>query len=86
MLLIVLIFPVRYSRRWDLAIVVGLYALAKILEQLDKPIFRLERIVSGHTLKHLAAAAAGYWLLRMLQKRRPLPSTDVPDASNRSYL
>lgn len=70
-LLIVLIFPARYTRRWDLAIVVGLYALAKILEQLDKPIFRLERVVSGHTLKHLVAAAAGYWLLRMLQKRRP---------------
>ena len=35
-------------------------------------------IVSGHTLKHLAAAAAGYCILRMLQKRRPvspLPST-----------
>jgi hypothetical protein len=35
-------------------------------------------IVSDHTLKHLAAAAAGYCILRMLQKRRPvslLPST-----------
>jgi hypothetical protein len=27
--------------------------------------------VSGHTLKHLAAAAAGYCILRMLQKRQP---------------
>jgi hypothetical protein len=34
--------------------------------------------VSGPTLKHLAAAAAGYCILHMLQKRRPvsrLPST-----------
>jgi hypothetical protein len=71
-LLIVLLFPARYSRGSDLAIIVGLYALAKILELLDKPIFRAGHLVSGHTLKHLAAAAAGYWLLRMLRKRRPM--------------
>jgi hypothetical protein len=29
-------------------------------------------IVSGHTLKHVAAAAAGYWIVRMLEKRREL--------------
>jgi len=72
-LLIVLLFPARYTRGSDLAIVVGFYALAKIFELLDKPIFQLDgHLVSGHTLKHLAAAAAGYWLLRMLQKRRPV--------------
>jgi hypothetical protein len=51
---------------------VGLYALAKVLEGLDKPIFRAGQFVSGHTLKHLAAAAAGYWLLRMLRVRQPV--------------
>jgi hypothetical protein len=58
--------------------VVGFYALAKALEALDKPIFAAGHIVSGHTLKHLAAAAAGYCILHMLQRRRPvslLPST-----------
>jgi hypothetical protein len=40
----------------------------------DKPIFSLLHIVSGHTLKHLSAAMAAYWILRMLQKRRPLSS------------
>ena len=35
-------------------------------EILDRPIFELGHLVSGHTLKHLAAAAAGYWILRML--------------------
>ena len=73
-LLIALSFPPRYTRGSDLAVVVGFYALAKVLEILDKPIFGVGHIVSGHTLKHLAAAAAGYWILRMLQKRRPLPS------------
>lgn len=71
-LLIVPLFPARYSRGSDLAIIVGFYALAKVLELLDKPIFRAGHLVSGHTLKHLAAAAAGNWILRMLQKRQPM--------------
>ena len=74
-LLLALVFPKRYTRTSDLAVVVGFYALAKALETLDKSIFALGHIVSGHTLKHLAAAAAGYWILRMLQKRRPIFAT-----------
>jgi len=69
-LLISLAFPSPYSRGSDFAVVVGFYALAKALELLDKPIFALGHIVSGHTLKHLAAAAAGYWILRMLRLRK----------------
>jgi len=30
-------------------------------------------LLSGHTLKHLAAGGAGLWILRMLEKRRPVP-------------
>ena len=69
-LLLALLFPKRYTRTSDLAIVVGFYALAKALESLDKPIFAAGHIVSGHTLKHMAAAAAGYSILRMQQKRQ----------------
>jgi len=72
-LLIVLLLPPRYTRSSDLAIVAGFYVLAKVLEILDKPVFELGHIVSGHTLKHLAAATAGYWILRMLQKRHSVP-------------
>jgi hypothetical protein len=81
-LVIALFMPQRYTRGWDLAVVAGLYALAKVLEILDRQIFALGHIVSGHTLKHLAAAAGAYWILRMLQKRRPLPgpSSDSPGA------
>jgi len=71
-LLLALAFPKPYTRTYDLAVVVGFYALAKALETFDKPIFAVGQLVSGHTLKHLAAAAAGYWILRMLQKRQPL--------------
>ena len=73
-LLVALLLPPRYTRSSDLAIVAGFYALAKVLETYDKQIFdALGHIVSGHTLKHLAAAGAAYWILRMLQQRRPLP-------------
>jgi len=73
-LFIALLLPPRYTRSSDLAIVAGFYALAKVLESYDKPIFSaLGYTVSGHTLKHLAAAGAAYWILRMLQRRRPLP-------------
>src|SRR5215472_15082340 len=68
-LLLTLLLPPKYTRGSDFAIVVGFYALAKILEASDHQVFALGHIVSGHTLKHLAAAAAGYWILRMLRHR-----------------
>jgi len=71
-LLLVLLLPPSYTRGSDFAVVVGLYVLAKILEEADRQVFALGHVVSGHTLKHLAAATAGYWILRMLQKRTPV--------------
>ena len=61
----------------DLAVVAGFYVLAKLLETFDKEIFRVLRVVSGHTLKHLAAAFAAYWILRMLQRRRRVGSPEL---------
>jgi dsRNA-gated channel SID-1 len=69
-LLLTLLLPPKYTRGSDFVVVVGFYALAKILEEFDHHVFSVGCIVSGHTLKHLAAAAASYWILRMLQKRR----------------
>lgn len=71
-LLIILLLPPRYTRSADLVVVVGFYVLAKALETWDGAIFSSAHMISGHTLKHLAAAAAGWWILRMLKKRRPL--------------
>ena len=68
-LLLMLLFPAKYTRGSDFAVVVGFYILAKILEESDRQVFALGHIVSGHTLKHLAAATAGYWILRMLRER-----------------
>ena len=67
-----LLLKSRYSRRSDFVIVFGFYALAKLFELADKSIFRFGHFVSGHTLKHLAAAMAGYWVLVMLKRRTPL--------------
>ncbi len=45
------------------------YVLAKIFEALDREIFSLGGLVSGHTLKHLAAGAAAGVVVRMLLRR-----------------
>ena len=72
--LMALLFPPRYTRSTDLLGAMGCYLLAKLFELLDAPIFAMGRIVSGHTLKHLAAALAAYWILRMLRARAPRPT------------
>lgn len=71
-ILLSLLFPKRYTRTADFGWVIAFYALAKVLEYYDRPIFAVLHIVSGHTLKHLAAGAAGYCILRMVEKRRPI--------------
>jgi hypothetical protein len=74
--LLLLFFPPRYTRTLDLVVALGWYVLAKVCEHpLDAPIYGLGHWVSGHTLKHLAAAAAAYWLLRMIQDRVPVPGS-----------
>lgn len=71
-MLILWLFPARYSRGGDLLVAMGFYVLAKICEEFDHPIFNLGHIVSGHTLKHLAAAFGIYWIFRMLVLRKTI--------------
>lgn len=71
--LVMMCFPSRYTYGSALLVVAGFYVLAKLLETFDRQIFALTGdVVSGHTLKHLAASMASYWVLRMLMKRRPV--------------
>jgi hypothetical protein len=77
-LLLALLLPPRYTRTSDFAVVFGFYLMAKAFETADRVIFSMGHVVSGHTLKHLAAAAAGYWILRMLQLREPYPQEFIP--------
>lgn len=69
-LAIVIVFRSRYTHGAYIFGVLALYAAAKAAEALDAQIYALGGIVSGHTLKHLLAALAVCWLLRMLQLRR----------------
>jgi hypothetical protein len=62
-------FSSRYARGTDLVHVVAIYAAAKLAELLDARIYALGEILSGHTLKHLIAGLAAYWILRMLRLR-----------------
>ena len=61
----------RYTRGGDLLAAAATYAAAKLPELLDGWVLSVTRVVSGHTLKHLLAALAGYWVVRMLRRRRP---------------
>jgi hypothetical protein len=64
------LLPARYTRGGDVLVAAATYALAKAPELADGWVFRAI-VVSGHTLKHLLAALAGYWVVRMLRYRRP---------------
>jgi hypothetical protein len=59
----------RYTHGWVIFVLAAAYGVAKVTEVYDRQIFELGGWVSGHTLKHLAAAAGIYLLLRALQRR-----------------
>jgi hypothetical protein len=70
-LFVLAVFPARYTHRCYLLYGFGLYALAKIAELADRQIFAWTAdTVSGHTVKHLLAAAAILLVLVMLSRRR----------------
>lgn len=71
--LILWLFPSRYSAQSYLVGSIAWYALAKVFELLDWQVFVATRgFVSGHTVKHVLCGLSIYWLVLMLQKRKPL--------------
>lgn len=62
--------PSRYTRGNDIYWVFGGYVVAKLLETVDKQLYQLGHVASGHSLKHLAAAVAGLLVCRMLYLRK----------------
>lgn len=76
-LVVALLLPSRYTGTADLIWVIVFYAIAKVAEMADREIFSLGHIVSGHTIKHLSAAASGYCILRMLKRRKPIPDYET---------
>jgi hypothetical protein len=80
--LLFLVSPPKYTGTFYWLIAAVLYALAKLLEFYDSAIYSAGSILSGHTLKHLAAAAACVAVLRYFQKRQPIAA---PDATSRYF-
>lgn len=68
---ILLWFPSRLQPDRYLWLMLLAYGLAKLLEWLDRPVFELLAPVSGHSLKHLAAALGAYSFLLAVRRRRP---------------
>jgi Ceramidase len=71
-LLLVFLYPTRYTGTYYWIVAGALYALAKLFEFTDQAIYSTGYVVSGHTLKHLAAAAACFAILRYFSTRRPV--------------
>lgn len=69
LLLLAVLQPSRYTRGSDIYWVFALYVIAKLFESLDGPLLAVGHLISGHTLKHLAAALAGLVVCRMLMRR-----------------
>jgi len=59
-------------RRWKLAPVLVFYAIAKACELYDRQIFDALQFVSGHTLKHVAAAMSTFAIWWWLRERQPI--------------
>ena len=63
--------PARYTRGTDIVVAIVFYGSAKLFELLDAQIYSAGGLMSGHAIKHVAAAMATLWLARMLAQRQP---------------
>ena len=74
LLLLLLLFPPKYTGSFYWLIAAALYALAKLFELYDRAV-HASFILSGHTIKHLLGAAACFAILRYFQTRQPIASS-----------
>ena len=68
--IILVCFNSAYTKMSGYWLLLSAYVIAKIFEHFDREIFALSGVVSGHTLKHLAAAVGIYLLLVLFRRRR----------------
>jgi hypothetical protein len=69
--LVLALLPGRYTHRRYLAYALAWYAVAKLLELGDLQLMQWSGgLMSGHALKHVAAAAGGWCFYVMLRERR----------------
>jgi len=63
--LILLLYPARAAGTGYVVAALVAYAAAKVFEAADNEIFSIGHFVSGHTIKHLTAAAGVAFLVAM---------------------
>jgi hypothetical protein len=82
--LLLVLFPARAEGTRALWIALVANIAAKLFELLDKPIYSLGHVVSGHTLKHLAAGLGFVpvviWLASQNAVAKNLPRWPVPES------
>lgn len=64
-----LLFRSPYTQQKWFVVALSAYVTAKLLEIFDEKVYGALRFVSGHTLKHLMAAAAACCIVQMLRQR-----------------
>ena len=64
-----LLYRSRYTHGWVIFVLAAAYGIAKVVEVYDRQIFEAGQWLSGHTLKHLAAALGVYLLLLAMRRR-----------------
>jgi hypothetical protein len=69
------LLPPKYDKTWLWFIAAGLYILAKLLEHYDAKIYAALGFMSGHPLKHVAAAGACYAIYLAFTTRRSAGET-----------
>jgi hypothetical protein len=78
-----LLYPPKYTGTFYWITAGLLYAIAKVFEFADQPVYSAGGVLSGHTLKHLAAAAASFAILRYFQVRQPVAAVGQPQGAAR---
>lgn len=67
------LFPATYTKGYYYFVALAAYVLAKLCETFDGAVFSTLRLASGHSLKHLLAAAAAGALVAMVARRTRTP-------------
>lgn len=72
-LLILIIVSLNYKRQKQFTLNISLigfcYFTAKLFEQYDVYIFNILKLISGHTLKHIAASFSAYFMIKLYTKK-----------------
>jgi hypothetical protein len=77
------LYPPKYSGTFYWIAAGLLYAIAKVFEFADELVYSVGGLLSGHTLKHLAAAAASFAILRYFQVRQPVAAVRAAEGVGR---